>query len=311
MANPDLSFVIPIKDEEESLPQLTQEIAEQCIQLKKSYQIVFIDDGSVDQSFKVIQELHQKDKNIEGVQLRGNFGKSVALSVGFAHANGSIIFTMDGDLQDKPSEIPRFLEKLDQGYDLVSGWKQRRYDPLSKTLPSKLFNYLASRFTKVKIHDFNCGFKAYRRAVVTNLNIYGELYRFIPALAFQKRFKVAEIIVEHQARKYGRSKYGWSRLIRGLLDLITVTFLSSYGSRPGHFFGSLGILLIIPGFFIGLYITYLRITTGGIEYRYPLLFLGILLILAGTQLVSTGLIAEMIVNNRPRLNPEEIILQKI
>jgi glycosyltransferase involved in cell wall biosynthesis len=304
---PQLSFIIPIKDEEGSVKQLATEIIKVCRKIKKSYEIIFVDDGSTDQSGTVIKKLVSKHKGIKLIQLRGNFGKSIALSAGFSQAQGEIIFTMDGDLQDKPQEIPRFLEKLNQGYDLVSGWKKIRHDPLSKTLPSKIFNRAAARLTHVPIHDFNCGFKAYKRQVIGNLNLYGELYRFIPALAAQKRFLVGEIIVEHQARRFGKSKYGWTRMIRGFFDLLTIIFLTSYSSRPGHFFGTLGLLFFIPGFLIGLYIAYLRFTTGGIAYRYPLLFLGVLLMIVAIQFISTGLLAEMILNSREQENLQKII----
>lgn len=307
-----LSFVIPVKDEDSSIEQLIKEINSVCKNIKNNdYEIIFIDDGSTDKSFQIIKALSNKDSRIKAFKLRGNFGKSIALSIGFKNSKGEIIFTLDGDLQDNPKEIPKFLKKLDEGYDLVSGWKKRRLDPISKTLPSKLFNFLASRLTKVNIHDFNCGFKAYRREVVNNINLYGELYRFIPALAAQKRFKVGEIVVEHRERLYGRSKYGWSRLIRGLLDLITVLFLTSYSTRPGHFFGTIGIIFFIPGFLIGLYITYLRIVTGGIAYRYPLLFLGTLLMIVGIQFIFTGLLAEIIISTKSKDDLREIVIEQL
>lgn len=202
---------------------------------------------------------------------------------------------MDGDLQDNPSEIPNFIKKINEGYDLVSGWKKIRHDPISKTLPSKVINYAVRILTGLKLHDINCGYKAYRIEVIKNLHIYGDLYRFIPILAQRERFKIAEIVVKHRTRKYGKSKYGWGRFISGFLDLLTVFFLVRYLRRPGHFFGTFGIFFLTAGSIIGLYITYLRFTTGGIAYRYPLLFLGVLLIILGAQFLMTGLLAEMII----------------
>lgn len=306
-----ISFIIPVKNEEKNILPLYKEILDNIKKLNLQYEIIFVDDGSSDNTFFEIEKLGKKDKNIKALKLRGNFGKSVALSTGFSKASGEIIITMDGDLQDNPKEIPRFLDKLNEGFDLVSGWKKRRYDPLTKTLPSKLFNLLAARLTKVPIHDFNCGFKAYKKEVIKNINLYGELYRFIPALAAQKRFSVTEIVVEHRARTFGKSKYGWSRLIRGLLDLITVLFLTSYATRPGHFFGTIGILFFIPGLLIGAYITYLRFTTGGINYRYPLMFLGALLMIVGIQFISTGLLAEMITNSKSKSDSDDIVTKQI
>jgi len=253
-----------------------------------------VDDGSIDKSFQVIKKLKKTNKQVRCIKLRGNFGKSIALMSGFKYARGDIIFTLDGDLQDNPKEVPKFLKKIAEGSDLVSGWKKKRYDPISKTIPSKIGNYLTRMLTGVGIHDLNCGFKAYRKEVVKNLKLSGELYKFIPIIASKDRFKVTEVIIEHRKRIYGKSKFGWERNIKGLLDLITVFFLTSYLRRPGHFFGTLGILFFTPGFFIGLYITYLRLATGTIDYRYPLLFLGALLMIVGVQFISTGLLAEMI-----------------
>jgi glycosyltransferase involved in cell wall biosynthesis len=308
---PDLSFIIPIRDEKPSLKQLTKEIETVCKKIKKTYEIIFVDDGSLDGSFKVIKDLRLKNKNIKGIKLRRNFGKSTALSAGFQASFANVVITMDGDLQDNPIEIPRFLKKLDKGFDLVSGWKKNRIDPLTKTIPSIIFNFATSKLTRVNIHDFNCGFKAYRREVVNSLQLHGELYRFIPTIAHQKGYRVAEITVKHRKRKYGKSKYGLSRLLSGFLDLITILFLTGYASRPGHFFGTIGIIFFIPGFLIGSYITYLRISTGGISYRYPLLFLGVLLMIVGIQFISTGLLAEMILGSRKQSNSEEITSEKI
>lgn len=306
-----LSFIIPIKDEEKSLEKLVKEIEAVSKYAAKKYEVIFVDDGSRDGSIRVIKKLKRANKHIQCFKLRGNFGKSIALMAGFKHAKGDIIFTLDGDLQDNPKEIPKFLEKINEGFDLVSGWKKKRYDPISKTLPSKIGNFITRVLTGVKIHDLNCGFKAYKKEVVKNLKLSGELYKFIPIIASKERFKVTEVIVEHRKRVFGKSKFGWERNTKGVLDLITVIFLTSYLRRPGHFFGTLGIAFFIPGFLIGLYITYLRVTTGTIDFRYPLLFLGALLMIVGVQFISTGLLAEMINVNREDSNIDSYITQII
>lgn len=297
-----LSFVIPAKNEEKSVEPLYQEIKQTVKKLKKSYEVIFIDDGSTDDTFEQLKKLHRQDKGIKVVKLRGNFGKSVALQIGFGESKGDTIFTLDADLQDNPTEIPNFLKELDKGYDLVSGWKKKRNDPWHKVVPSRIFNFATSFLTGVKIHDTNCGFKVYRREVIENLNLYGELYRFIPVFAAKQGFRVGEIVVSHRARKFGKTKFGLERNIRGLLDLITIVFLTGYLRRPGHFFGTLGLISFFFGFVIGLYITYLRITTGSIQFRHPLLFLGMLLMIIGIQLISTGLLAEMIIHSKERFD---------
>lgn len=292
----DISIVIPVKDEAESLLPLYNEIIISLSSLKKSYEIIFVDDGSIDNSLNILKSLHKKDPNVLIVSHRGNFGKSIALKNGFNIARGEIIFTMDADLQDNPKEIPKFLNKLSTGYDMVSGWKKIRHDPFSKTFPSKIGNLLTRLLTKVPVHDLNCGFKAYKKEVIDNIDLYGELYKYIPVLAQNENFKVGEIVVEHRARKWGKSKFGWQRNIKGFLDMLTVVFLTGYLKRPAHFFGTFGILSFSFGFTIGLYISYLRFTTGSIQYRQPLLFLGMLLMIVGIQLITTGLLAEMLVN---------------
>lgn len=297
---PYISFIIPAKDEEKSINKLSKEIVSVTTKLNKTFEIIFVDDGSKDNTFKICQKLHYKDKRIKVIKLRGWFGKSVALSAGFEMAKGEVIFTIDADLQDNPKEIPNFLKKLNEGYDLVSGWKKVRHDPLSKTLPSKIGNIVTRSLTGVKIHDLNCGFKIYRKEVVENLNLYGELYKYIPVLAEKQNFKVGEVVISHRTRKFGKSKFGWERNIKGFLDMLTVVFLTSYLKRPAHFFGTFGLGCFFIGFLIGIYITYLRITTGSIQYRHPLLFLGMLLIIIGIQLVTTGLLAEMLVNLNQR-----------
>lgn len=310
MARKDLSFIIPVKDENETISILSNQITRVCKTINMTYEIIFIDDGSIDSSFKEIKKLSRKNRKIRGFRLRGNFGKSIALSTGFSKASADIIFTLDGDLQDDPREIPLFLKKMREGYDLVSGWKRERHDPLSKTLPSKIGNALTRFLTGVKIHDLNCGFKAYKKEVVRNLDLHGELYKFIPIIAQKQNFKVSEVIVQHHPRLYGKSKFGWERNLKGLLDLITIVFLTGYLRRPSHFFGTLGFLFFLPGFLIGLYITYLRITTGTIDFRYPLLFLGALLMIVGIQFISTGLLAEMIITTRSKVETNNYIVEK-
>lgn len=303
----DISIVIPVKDEEGSLIALHDEIINSLVPLKKRYQIIFVDDGSIDNSLDVLKTIRKKDPNVSIISHRGNFGKSIALKSGFNIAKGEIIFTMDADLQDNPKEIPKFLKELSKGYDMVSGWKKIRHDPFSKTFPSKIGNLLTRILTKVPVHDLNCGFKAYKREVIDNIDLYGELYKYIPVLAQTENFKVGEIVVEHRARKWGKSKFGWQRNIKGFLDLLTVVFLTGYLKRPAHFFGTFGILSFGVGFMIGLYITYLRVTTGSIQYRQPLLFLGMLLMIIGIQLITTGLLAEMLLNLNQNKNNHNFV----
>jgi glycosyltransferase involved in cell wall biosynthesis len=294
--HPKVSFVIPAKNEEKTISKIYQEIDNVMIKIKTSYEMIFVDDGSTDSTFSQMKALNKKFPNkIAVIKHRGNWGKSIALQSGFKIAKGEIIITMDADLQDTPEEIPNFIKKINEGYDLVSGWKKIRHDPLSKTLPSKIGNKFASLLTGVKLHDFNCGFKAYRSKVVKNLNLYGELYKFIPIIASKKNYKITEIIVKHKKREFGKSKFGWERNVKGFLDLITIFFITGYIKKPGHFFGALGLVSFFFGFIIGIYIAYLRITTGGINFRYPLLFLGILSMIIGIQLVTTGLLAELFV----------------
>ncbi len=307
-----ISFVIPAKNEEKSVKILYEKIREEIRKTNSNYEIVFIDDGSTDKTFEILKSIHQKDENVKVIKHRGNWGKSVALQNGFNLAKGELIFTMDSDLQDDPKEIPNFIKKINEGHDLVSGWKKRRHDPISKVIPSRILNnFLIPALTKIKIHDTNCGFKLYRKEVVKNVNLYGELYRYIPILASKQNFKITEIEIEHHERKFGKSKFGWERNIKGFLDLITIFFLTGYLRRPAHFFGSLGLLSFASGFIIGLYITYLRITTGGIGYHQPLLMFGMLLMIIGIQLITTGLIAEMIVSLNQEKNQSNKYIDKL
>jgi len=292
--NIDLSVVVPVYNEDNNIDPLYREIGSALSSLTKTYEIVFVDDGSNDNTFQVLKEIQERDKRVKIIKFRRNFGKSVALNSAFNFVKGNIIITMDGDLQDNPDEIPRFVDAIEGGSDLVSGWKYTRKDPLTKKLPSKLFNNMTRLLTGVDLHDFNCGFKAYKRGVLDTISLYGEMHRYIPALAAQYGFKITELKVEHRPRSYGKSKYGFSRLIKGFLDLITVKFLTEYSSRPLHVFGIPGILSLISGVFIGLYLVILKYWKDIMLGDRPLLLLSILLIILGLQFVSIGLLGEMI-----------------
>ncbi len=299
----ELSIIIPLFNEDKNLNALYGELKSSLKSLGKSYEMVFIDDGSNDNSWSVLEKLRATDEDVKGIQFRKNSGKAAALSAGFKYAQGKIIVTMDADLQDDSREIPKFVDKLNEGYDLVSGWRFERQDPMSKTLPSKIFNYLTSRLTKIRIHDFNCGFKAYRQEVVKDIELYGELHRYIPVLAHWKGYKVGEIKVKHHPRAHGESKYGLVRLFRGFTDLLTVTFLSRYMKKPLHLFGAVGLLLFLLGFIVNVYFLVLWLLGQGIWLR-PLLLLGVLLMLIGFQVISTGLIGEIIVSSRGKTDDE-------
>ncbi len=289
-----LSFVIPVLNEAASLPQLYSEIVVNCT--GHNYEIIFVDDGSTDNSFAVMNELAAKDKGVLIVRFRRNFGKAAALQSGFKLAGGDMIFTLDADLQDNPCEIPRFLAKLDEGYDLVSGWKRHRHDPLHKVIPSRFFNFVTAKTFKLKLKDYNCGFKAYRHPLEKELNIYGEMHRYIPALADSLGYRVGQIDVEHRARLHGRSKYGMERYLRGFFDLLTVKMITQYIKSPLYLFGRIGIFSAFLGLLLTAYLTYLKLFLGQPLSNRPLLFLGILLILGGLQFISLGLISELIIN---------------
>ncbi len=291
-----ISIVIPAFNEAENLPVLREEIKTVMKRITDDYEIIIINDGSNDKTQEAIEKLFQSDKeHIKGIQFRSNFGKASALKAGFNMAQGEIIFTMDADLQDDPKEIPNFIAKINEGYDLVSGWKQNRQDSFVKNTSSKFFNFITSLFSKIKLHDFNCGFKAYKAEVAKGLDLYGQLHRYIPVMARNQGYKIAEIPIHHRKRKFGKSKYGPVRFLNGFLDLLTVMMLTKYFKRPAHFFGGLGSIALFTGLSIGLYITYLRIFTGSIQSRLPLFIAGILLIVIGVQLISLGLIGEMFV----------------
>ncbi len=295
-----LSFVIPVLNEVESLKQLYHEIIQNTG--IHSYEIIFIDDGSTDGSFEIMEELAKADALVRVIKFRRNFGKAAALQKGFDLAQGEVIFTMDADLQDDPVEIPAFLAKLEEGYDLVSGWKKKRHDPWHKRVPSKLFNSVTAQTFHLKLKDYNCGFKAYRKELVKELSLYGEMHRYIPALAHALGFKVGEIAVQHRARQFGKSKYGMERYLRGFFDLLTVKMVTQYVKSPLYLFGRIGLVSTVLGSIITLYLAVLKIFYGVPLSNRPLLFLGMLLILGGLQFVSLGLISELIVN---RIRPTD------
>jgi len=292
-----ISVVIPVYNEVDSIERLYKELIK-VLTTFDSYQIVFIDDGSSDGSENIIRKIIENDINIKIIQFHRNYGKSAALGEGFKIADGEYIVTMDADLQDDPKEIPNLVSKLEEGFDLVSGWKRNRKDPLSKKIPSKLFNFVTRLFTGVKIHDFNCGLKIYRQSVVKTLEIYGGRHRYIPALAGYKKFKVTEIIVNHRPRIYGETKYGGSRMFHGFFDLISILFLSKYTQSPLYFFGKIGLLTFLFGVGIEIYIIYLKyIMNEPFAKHMALLMLGILIIVVGIQFFSIGLVGEMIANS--------------
>ncbi|MBI3397171.1 glycosyltransferase family 2 protein [Candidatus Woesebacteria bacterium] len=292
-----ISFVIPAKDEEESVEQLYKEIISVVSPITESFEIIFVDDGSTDSTFDTLQKINHTDKRVRVIRLRGNWGKAIALQIGFNHSRGEIVFTMDADLQDNPKDIPQFIEKLNKGFDLVVGWKKTRHDSLKTVLPSRILNnFLIPMLTGVNLHDNNCGYKAFKIQAIKSLSLYGELFRFIPILLAKQNFKITEVEVHHRKRTHGKTKFGWQKNIKGFLDLITIVFLTGYIRRPGHFFGGLGLLSSFFGFLIGIYITYLRITTGSIQFHLPLLIFGLLLMVIGAQLITTGLLAEMLTN---------------
>jgi glycosyltransferase involved in cell wall biosynthesis len=288
-----LSIVIPAYNEEGSLTQLHERLVEELGKLGQEYEIIFVDDGSSDRTFTILKDLHAADDHVKVIRFRRNFGKAAALTAGFRAAQGETIITMDADLQDDPVEIQHFLEKLSEGYDLVTGWKYPRLDPLSKTLPSRLANGTVRVASGLDIHDMNCGFKAMRRAVTEEITLYGELHRYVPVLANWRGFKLAEIKVKHHPRPYGKSKYGIERLTRGLFDFMTVFFLSRFNRRPLHFFGMFGLLAFSAGFLIDVYLAFIRLVLGIFIGHRPLLTLGTLLITIGVQFFSFGLLAEM------------------
>jgi len=301
-----LSIVVPLFNEEESLTLLANEIRKALKSVEITYEVIFVDDGSTDGSLKVIKELCRQDKRFRYISFRKNYGKSAALQIGFLNVTGDVVITMDADLQDDPNEVPNLLKKLDEGFDLVSGWKKKRYDPFIKKQSSKFFNFVTRVMSGIKIHDFNCGLKAYRREVIDNIKVYGELHRYMPVLADWEGFTVAEIPVTHHARRYGKTKFGISRFFKGFIDLITVIFSTRYIKRPMHFFGFFGALSFIVGLIVNAILTYDWITGHALSNR-PMLFLGMLLIIVGVQLFSVGLLGEMLV--RGSVDEKEYIIK--
>lgn len=289
-----LTFVIPVLNEEESLEILYNEIM-LCNPIR-DYEIIFIDDGSRDSTWQIMTALATKDPRVKAIRFRRNFGKAAALQVGFQQATGDYVFTMDADLQDNPIEIPNFIAKLEEGYDLVSGWKKKRHDPIYKTLPSKVFNFFTARTFRLKLQDYNCGYKLYRNSIVKEITLYGEMHRYIPALAHALGYNIAEIPVIHRSRQYGVSKYGIERYLRGFFDLLTVKMVTTYVKSPLYLFGRVGMISTLLGTIITVYLTVLKLFFGLPLTNRPLLFLGIMLILAGLQFLSLGLISELIVN---------------
>jgi len=290
-----ISLVVPLLNEEESILPLINEIRKAIKPLNKPYEVIFVDDGSTDGSLKIIKDAAKVDNRLKFISFRKNYGKSAALQVGFKAATGDAIITMDADLQDDPYEIPNLLKKLDEGFDLCSGWKKERFDPFIKKYSSRFFNFVTRIISGIKIHDFNCGLKAYRREVVQNLNVYGELHRYVPVLAKWQGFTVTEIPVKHHKRRYGKTKFGISRFFKGFIDLITVTFVARYVKRPMHFFGFFGAMSFFVGLIVNGYLTIEWISGKALSNR-PMLFLGMLLIIVGVQFFSVGLLGEMLVH---------------
>jgi glycosyltransferase involved in cell wall biosynthesis len=307
----DLSLVIPLLNEEESLPELSAWIERIMVENGFSYEILFVDDGSRDGSWKVIESLAAKNPQIKGIKFRRNYGKSAALNMGFAASSGDVVITMDADMQDSPDEIPdlyRMIKK--EGYDLVSGWKKKRYDPVSKTLPTKFFNWSARRMSGIHLHDFNCGLKAYRSDVVKSVEVYGEMHRYIPILSKWAGFKnIGEKVVQHRKRQYGKTKFGLDRFYKGYLDLLTITFTSRFGKRPMHFFGSMGTLLFLAGFLIACYLAYQKFFLQAFKMTdRPLFYFGLLAMVLGTQLFVGGFLGELI--SRSAYDRNSYIIEK-
>ena len=290
----DVSIVIPVLDEEGSLGELHKRITDVMKTTGRSYEIIFVDDGSRDGSLRILKDLYSRDPSTKVLSFRKTYGKSAALALGFDEAAGEIIVTMDADLQDDPAEIPNLIAELERGYDLVSGWKKRRRDPLTKTAPSKIFNRVTCWVAGFRLHDINCGLKAYRRSVTDQIKVYGQLHRFLPVFAHKEGFRVGEVAVMHHPRRHGRTKYGIGRFMHGFLDLLTVILITRYTRSPLHFFGSIGIAFTSVGLVINFVILGIWMKYGNIQGRHPLLMLGVLLMILGFQLVSTGLLAELI-----------------
>lgn len=293
----DVSIVVPLLNEEESLPELAAWINKVNTAAHLSYELIFVDDGSTDDSWKVIQAIAQSQKNVKAIRFRRNYGKSAALNEGFKVADGEVVITMDADLQDSPEEIPELVKMIrEDGFDMVSGWKKKRHDPINKTVPSKFFNWITRKISKIRLHDFNCGLKAYKNELIKNIEVHGEMHRYIPLIAKWAGYtKIGEKVVQHQERKFGHTKFGMSRFIKGFLDLLSITFVAKFGKRPMHLFGALGTILFLIGFIIAGYLAYAKFFMAA--YRMterPLFYFGMLAMLIGVQLFLTGFLAELV-----------------
>ena len=303
----DISIVIPLFNEDESLPELHAWIQRVCAENKLSYEVLLLDDGSTDSSWSVIESLAQQDSSVRGIRMRKNYGKSAALNVGVKEAVGEVVITMDADLQDSPDEIPELRRMIqEEGFDVVSGWKKKRYDPLSKTIPTKLFNWATRKMSDLELHDFNCGLKAYRNEVVKNIEVYGEMHRYIPVIAKWNGFpKIGEKAVEHRARKFGSTKFGMDRFINGFLDLMSLYFMSKFGKRPMHFFGLYGVLSFVIGFAMAAWILIDKLvhvwqnTSARLVTDNPLFYIGLIAMVIGTQLFLAGFLGELVSRSNP------------
>jgi glycosyltransferase involved in cell wall biosynthesis len=310
---PSVSVIVPVYNERDSLLSLRdalRQVSKEAPQIGPLH-IIFVDDGSTDGSWQIAADMAAEDPHITSIRLRRNFGKAAALDIGVHEATSDIIITMDADLQDDPIEIPKFLAKLDEGYDVVSGWKEVRKDSAEKTLPSKVFNYVTSTLTGVKLKDMNCGFKAYRREVFDSVALYGELHRYIPVLADSVGYRIGEIPVTHHERKFGVSKYGFKRYSRGFIDLLTTLMITRYDRRPGHLFGGVGLLLALLGAAILTYLTFIKLLLGASIGERPLLLLGVLLVIVGGQLLLFGMMSELIIHRTEPANQRAIVAEVV
>lgn len=314
----NISLVIPLLNEDESLPELEAWIRRVMESHGYTYEVIFVDDGSTDRSWKVMEQLQEQNPNIKGIKFRRNYGKSAGLHSGFQAATGDVVITMDADLQDSPDEIPELYRLItEEGYDLISGWKKKRHDPISKTLPSKFYNWVVRKVSKINLHDFNCGLKAYRNEVVKSVEVYGDMHRFIPLLAKWAGFKkIGEKVVEHRARKYGYSKFGWTRLFTGFLDLLSVVFVGRYGKKPMQFFGTSGLIVFFAGLMSVAYLGFSKwydishnVKRSPLIAENPWFFFALTCMIIGTQLFLAGFIAELVSRSAPNRN--HYIVEKV
>ncbi len=309
---PYISVVIPVYNEEESIEALYKELKSVLDNIKKTYEIIFVDDGSTDKSFEILEKLHNKDKKVKVIKFRRNFGQTSAISAGFDNSKGDIIITMDADLQNDPKDIPKLLDEIKKGYDVVSGWRKNRKDPfITKKVPSKISNILARKLTGVNINDFGCTLKAYRRKAIENIELYGEMHRYVPALVSWRGFRIGEIPVIHHERRYGKTKYNVFRLMKGFLDLINIKFWTRYSTRPLHFFGAFGILMVLLGSIISIYLALTKIFLNESIGERPLLILGVLFVIVGVQFITFGFLYEILTkiyySNRKIYEVEKIL----